>query len=50
MKMSVFKYTHFFMNLHQNLDLALQYTLPSHYHFSELIDLNWIDGCLQQLR
>lgn len=46
--MSVCKYAHFFMNLSQNLDFTLQQTLPSLSHFSEFIDLNWIEDCLEQ--
>lgn len=36
------------MNLSQNLDLTLKQTLPSLSQFSELIDLNWIEDCLDQ--
>lgn len=36
------------MNLSQNLDLTLQQTLPSLSHFKELIDLNWIEDCVNQ--
>ena len=47
-KMSVCKYTHFFMNLSHHLDLTRQQTLPSLSHFNELIDLNWIEACLKE--
>lgn len=36
------------MNLSQNLDLTLQQASTSLSNFSELIDLKWIDDCLQQ--
>ncbi|WP_171530941.1 transposase domain-containing protein, partial [Acinetobacter defluvii] len=36
------------MKLSQNLDITLQQTLPSLSQFSELIDLNWIEDCLNQ--
>ena len=36
------------MTLSQNLDLTLQQSMPSLAHFSELIDLNWIEESLHQ--
>lgn len=36
------------MNLSQNLDIAFQKTSPTLEHFSEWIDLNWIEQSLQE--
>lgn len=47
--MSVFIYAHFFtMSLAQNLDITLQQSLPNLDKFSELIDLEWIQKCLDE--
>ncbi len=46
--MSVYKYAHFFMTLSQNLELISQQSPLTLAHFSELIDLNWIEQSLQQ--
>ena len=36
------------MTLSENLDCTLQHSLPSLSHFSEFIDLNWIEESLRQ--
>ncbi len=46
--MSVYKYAHFFMTLSQNLELISQQSPLILAHFSEMIDLNWIEQSLQQ--